>query len=1092
VPRIFDNLAAESQLGTHLQRTFKDFQRMDVAVGYFNLRGWRYFDELVREKEAGNGPVVRILIGMVSGGPQEEALTDLQAEVDGTETVDADGSVARERKAMLLEQLKIQLMRGLPTAADRKTLRSLAELLRSGAIEVKVFTRRPLHGKTYVFHRDDLNSPIVGFLGSSNLTAPGLTHNLELNVDVVDSSAAKDLDQWFEDRWNEKFSRPVTGELLELLEESWASTLDREPYDVFLKVCYDMSRDVREGLAEYSVPVEIDTLLLEYQQTAVRTLARRIATRGGAMLGDVVGLGKTLTAIGVALVLRDDGYVPLVICPKNLEGMWNEHFEAFGIHGRVVRYSEAHTVLPNLRPYKLVIIDESHTLRNDTRRDYQAVRDYIQSVDAKALLLTATPYNLRFQDVANQLALYIAPDDDLGISPTIALAKDPGLADKVDQKITTLDAFRRSEEPDDWKRLMSEHLVRRTRSFIENVYAKTDPAGAKYLEFSDGRRFSFPKRKPRPIAHSFGVDDPAAIMASDTTLNTLSALTLPRYRLGEYLARGVVRSADEEKWAEDLARGRGNVAGFVRTTFYKRLSSCGHSYTLSLQRHVARNQLFIHALENNLALPTGTIVDAGDPEGITDDEDLSETEIDPTEVASARVSQRYNALVAANPNGVIWIRPQLFQRQLLERLRNDTTALEALLHSYGTWTPAVDSKLDALIALVRDRHPTEKVLVFTEYKDTADYIARALVEAGIQDVGLATGETSNPTDLVHRFSPVSNAALLEEEPVVVDDELRVLIATDVLSEGQNLQDAHIVVNYDLPWAIIRLIQRAGRVDRIGQLSDEVLIYTFFHEDLDAVLALRQRISERLSANAEAFGSDEQFFGSAEEVKTITDLYAGVMDEADAADDVDASSLAYQYWSEAEQADPARAKRIAALPDLIDATRRRRADGTDAAGVVCYVRTEAGVDGYGRISLDGQTRLLTGHEALTSFYANPGDEAMPLLDDHEELLGALVRGPLATPTAIAGRLRGVRRTIWRRLGESVIRHGDAADAALDLLYQHPLTSDAERRLRRAVASGASDEDLAARLVALNRDDRLVIESRSGNDPVRIVSSMGIAQ
>lgn len=122
---------------------------MDVAVGYFNLRGWRYFDELVREKGTGNGPVMRILIGMVTGGPQEEALTDLQAEVDGTEAVDADGSVARERRATLLDYLRIQLMRGLPTAADRKTLRSLVELLRSGAIEVKVFSSRPLHGKTY-------------------------------------------------------------------------------------------------------------------------------------------------------------------------------------------------------------------------------------------------------------------------------------------------------------------------------------------------------------------------------------------------------------------------------------------------------------------------------------------------------------------------------------------------------------------------------------------------------------------------------------------------------------------------------------------------------------------------------------------------------------------------------------------------------------------------------------------------------------------------------------------------------------------------------------------------------------------------------
>ncbi len=136
-----------------------------------------------------------------------------------------------------------------------------------------------------------------------------------------------------------------------------------------------------------------------------------------------------------------------------------------------------------------------------------------------------------------------------------------------------------------------------------------------------------------------------------------------------------------------------------------------------------------------------------------------------------------------------------------------------------------------------------------------------------------------------------------------EDELRVLIATDVLSEGQNLQDAHIVVNYDLPWAIIRLIQRAGRVDRVGQKADNVLLYSFFHESVDNVIDLRRRISARLQANAEAFGSDEQFFGSDGETQTIADLYNGTLDDSDSGEDVDASSLAYQHWTQATGEDP---------------------------------------------------------------------------------------------------------------------------------------------------------------------------------------------
>lgn len=1089
--RIFDNI--KTSLGDHLQQTFQVSDRMDVAVGYFNLRGWSVFDELVRTKAAASDtlatPIVRILIGMVMTGPQQEALDELQADVDGTLRTDADANTARERKEQLLEQLRTQLMRGIPTKADRAALQSLRDLLEQGAVEIKIFTRRPLHGKTYICHRQDLNNPITGFVGSSNLTAPGLAHNYELNVDVIDNAAATTLDQWFIDRWDDKFSRPVTVDVLDLLDESWARREPRRPYEVFLKVCYDLSRDVREGLAEYSVPQEIRDQLLEYQATAVRTLARRIMTRRGTMLGDVVGLGKTLTAIAVALMLRDEhGYMPLVICPKNLVSMWEEHFEAYDLHGRVVPYSMAHSILPNLRRYAFVIVDESHTLRNDTRRDYKAIQDYIHANDSKALLLTATPYNIRFQDVANQLSLYIDDDDDLGIAPVNALAADPRLADKVDGKTTTMLAYRKSEDPDDWKRLMSEHLVRRTRTFIKNNYSLTDDEGRQYLEFSNGERFRFPERIPKPVDHSFGPHDPAALMSSDTTLDALTALILPRYELGDYISPTASLTADEQEYVDNLTRGRGNVAGFVRTTFYKRLSSCGHSFTISLKRHVARNELFSYALENGLPIPTGTIVENtfGEDEDPNADDELAGA----VEKGGAP-SSRYEALVEANPAGVRWVQPELFTEDLHQDLITDTDAIKALLSSYGEWEPARDSKLDALIKLLRDDHADEKVLVFTEYKDTANYIGAALNAAGIDKVGIATGDSDDPTVLAHRFSPLSNTLPGQDEaaPGTTSNELRILIATDVLSEGQNLQDAHIVVNYDLPWAIIRLIQRAGRVDRVGQMAGQVLLYSFFHESVDNVITLRQRISDRLHANAEAFGSDEQFFGSDSEVKALTDLYNGSLDDQDAADDVDASSLAYQRWSQAQKDDPELAAKIAGLPDMISATRTRRLTDT-AGGVTCYVRTDSGIDGFGQATTDGHTRLLTGQEVLKAFEASPEEPGLDHHDDHDALLETLVRGPLATPDITAGRLRGVRRTLWRRLNETLHNHNPDTQAALDDLFQRALTKDADHRLRRAIRNGSTDDDLATLVTALHRAGQLVINARSGRDPIRIVSSMGV--
>lgn len=315
-----------------------------------------------------------------------------------------------------------------------------------------------------------------------------------------------------------------------------------------------------------------------------------------------------------------------------------------------------------------------------------------------------------------------------------------------------------------------------------------------------------------------------------------------------------------------------------------------------------------------------------------------------------------------------------------------------------------------------------------------------------------------------------------------------MVATDVLSEGQNLQDAHIVVNYDLPWAIVRLIQRAGRVDRIGQRSDTVRLYSFFHESVENVILLRRRISARLSANASAFGSDEKFFGGSSEIKAITDLYNGTLDDQDQADDVDASSLAFERWNRLQTGDPTLAARIAALPDMISATRQRRLSDNPGT-VICYVRTESGMDGFGTTGPAGP-HLLTGHEALRAFEAGPDEPGMEHADTHDDLLADLVRGPLATPARIAGRLRGVRRTVWARLGETLHNHDNETQEALDALFQHPLTSEADRRLRRAIRNGASNQELSTRVTALHRDEQLVIAARGNKDPIRIVSSMGV--
>lgn len=1094
LPTIFDN--TKHHLGPSLRSTFPEHDRIDIATGYFDLRGWDSLSDLVDAKPTdADGPVARVLVGMVAPSDSRQMLESLHKEVlpDDEHSDTADFETARLRRAQLVAHLREQLMRGLSTAEGQRTLQSLKRQLTEGKVEIKVFTARPLHGKAYVLHNyGHYAIPIMGYLGSSNLTRAGLFTNLELNVDILDQDAATKLSTWFEVLWNDDFALPVTAEIIALIEESWADEQQATPYEVFLKVCHAMSQDVRDGYG-YVLPASLQNLLLDYQDSAVRILARRIIRRGGTMLGDVVGLGKTLTAVATAAMLQNaEDYTTLVLCPKNLEKMWQEHLDAYEINGRVIPYSMAAKQLPDLKRHHLVICDESHNLRTNTRKDYEAIKTYVRSNDAKVLLLTATPYNLAFEDVANQIGLYIENDDDLGIEPSAAIAIDAGLVDKVDGKASTLAAFRLSNEAEDWKRLMSDHLVRRTRSFIKRTAKKQTvtlddgrTVEREYLEFADGTPFYFPERVARPISHDFGDDDAARFMEDDSTLDAIKGLLLPRYTLAAYDDPRRPHTKEDLATLEDIRTGRGNVAGFVRTGLFKRLSSSGHSFILSLQRQRARNELFLYAIAERLPVPLGNFTEQ--QFGVTDGD------IEDAEGALGTAQARYAHLKQTLPKSTKWLNSTVFTDELRADLEQDNQTLEGLLEKFGAWDAAKDSKINALVDLIREQHPGEKVLIFTEYKDTADYVAQTLEDAGVAKVGLATGDSGDPAAIARRFSPGSNKLPGGIAPdSVAADGIDVLVATDVLSEGQNLQDAHIVVNYDLPWAIIKLIQRAGRVDRVGQKSDTVYVYLISHEKVEQQISLRKRIKERLESAAQAFGSDEQFFGTDKEVTLLGNFYEGSLsDEEGEEEGADTVSEAWLVWSNAAAKHPEIANRVLNLPDMVHSTRNQYTRENDGA-VVCYVNTKSGIDAFavatgGQDGLRVRERLLTPLEAFKIFQAEPETPTQELRADHFDRLRDLVRGPLTSEVVSAGNLKGVRKRVWERFGGTLM--AKLAGDALNELHARPLQQFAEQRLRAALRNRMSDDDVLALLRQLHEDERLVVRTTE-SDPVRVVCSLGV--
>ena len=476
---------------------------------------------------------------------------------------------------------------------------------------------------------------------------------------------------------------------------------------------------------------------------------------------------------------------------------------------------------------------------------------------------------------------------------------------------------------------------------------------------------------------------------------------LPRYQLGGYIdGKFQPSNPTEGQLADDLENSsRGNLAGFTRVTMFKRLSSSGPAFIATLRRHRLRNLVAAYALNNELSVPIGSVdntlwaaeVDQEPEDSGEDGEDTALFDSDDDTAASA-----YSKLQAKNPKAIRWAPHHMFKGELARDLQHDADVITDLLERFGTWDAERDGKIAALENLLTERHPDSKVLIFTEAADTAHYVCEELLRRGVGAVAVVTGDSENPTALAHRFSPKSNRDVAHASSA--KDELRVLVSTDVLSEGQNLQDAHIIVNYDLPWAIVKLVQRAGRVDRIGQNSPKVLVYSLMPADsVEDEINLRGRIRERLGENAQLLGSDETFFGDPTERQVIS----GVYDESSSyglagVDEVDPVSMAYEIWRHASDNHPDLAQRVASLPNIVYSTKHTTDEAPDT-GVLVHTQTATGTDAFGFVEPSGQARRVTPQEALRLAKCEPSTPSVERLDDHHDLTAAALGGPLRTPT-----------------------------------------------------------------------------------------------
>jgi helicase C-terminal domain protein len=1121
--RIYDNIETKFTEGLQGIITNVGVKRVDFCVGYFNLRGWNIVvdqvdtltGDFVYEDDKRIFRKCRLLIGMHQ--PSDELIRQLY-----TEQQLPDANYVSQCKLAIAHDFRRQLQLGFPTKQDEFTLRRLSAQMKDEKVCVKLYLREPLHAKLYLAHRPDDNfNKIQAIMGSSNLTYSGLTKQGELNAEFGDSDSAEKLASWFDDRWEDKFCLDITKELIEIIDNSWAGDKEIPPYYIYLKTAYHLSEEARSGIKEFSIPTEFRGALFDFQQTAVKIAARHLNNekRGGAMIGDVVGLGKTITACAIAKMYENTfGSNTLIICPANLQDMWEKYRNQYDMKADIMSMSKPIDV-DNARYYKLIIVDESHNLRNSQGIRYRNIRDLIQKQDCKVLLLTATPYNKQYKDLSSQLRLFIDDDMDLGIRPEAyirAIGGERKFAEKHEDFIRSIKAFERSECQEDWQELMKLFLIRRTRTFIKENYAKTDPKNnRKYLEFKDGHKSYFPDRIPKAVKFNTVEGDQYSRLYSKEMIDFMESLKLPRYGLTHYLDEKKAEAASkyESNLIDNLSRAGAQMMGFCKSTFFKRIDSSGYAFLLTLYRHILRNAVYIYAIDNKLKLPVSD--ENTFPEDFLEDSDINDANADsensqetlsnsnfltiPKDMKAymEKAETYYNGLIGKN--NVQWIDSKYFKRTLKQGLKKDCEQLLAMINLCEAWNPQTDQKLNELEKLLSNTHKDEKIIIFTQYSDTATYIYKQLEKRGIKNIEKVTGATKNSTSIVERFSPISNKADIEKE-----NELRILIATDVLSEGQNLQDAHIIVNYDLPWAIIRLIQRAGRVDRIGQSSEKIYCYSFFPADeVEKIISLRTRLNERINENAGIVGSDEVFFeGNEQNLRDMYNEKSGSLDGDDDDVDVDLGSFAYQIWKNATDANPKLKNIIPAIPNIAYST--KAATNISENGVITYARTYNDFDVLTWYNSEGDIVSQSQNRILQAMECTINEPCLPAQENHLALVEKAVKSIKNENTNVGGSLGGrfsTRRKIYNLLKNYYDKplnlfytqeKKETLRFVIDQIYNYLLLEKSGSTLGRMMRTGNTHDDIVDTVIEMYENANLcrVDEDKTKHkDPV-IICSMGL--
>lgn len=794
---IVDNSDTDWKVRDYLREWSDISERFDIATGGLEIGALLALDGYWQTLEK-----IRILMG------NEVTKRTKKALLAGTDILKQalDKSIEQEKDGN-------DFLKGVP---------AIVAALGSGQIECRVYNKDKFHAKAYITHSKLSVIPSTALVGSSNFSYPGLTDNVELNVQIRNEVEA--LQEWYERHWNE--AEDLTSEILKLIERH---TAEYKPFDVYAKSLQEFFRGHEMTADEWEKhQSRIYPVLAPYQKESYHGLLKSAEKYNGAFLCDGVGLGKTFVGMMLIerLVLHDRLNVALFVPKAAREPVWVMTLKQylphiFGKYSKLEVFNHTDLMRGKLKEdlesvrerADVIIIDEAHHFRNtgvkgkdEEERKSHYWRMFDLTEGKKVFMLTATPINNRITDLQHMIELFTHRKADYFKDTVLGIHSLPGHFRKVEKDLEK--QLQGSSQVIETNLVEAEKVLSNDTLFQELVQQHSRAYVKKSLAQSGDGKVLFPEpREPKVQPYSVKQTYGKVLGLIEEAFNK----DKPLFNLGIYYPSFYAEAkVDVDPFEENRQK---QVVGLIRTSFLKRFESSVEAFKTScwnllrkllawveVHAETAHEKRQLDVWKRQHAELIGYIHDH-QRELFGDAEDELEEDIVPEEMRDdVEIVERAKFNVS----------------DIIDDTISDLNQVAIFLRELRDFSPSQDKKLTALIKLLKTDSVLKdhKVLIFSEFMHTARYLKKQLIEAGISGVDeIDSAIKGDRGDIIRRFSPYYNGSSSPKLASQGVAEIRVLVSTDVLSEGLNLQDATRLINYDLHWNPVRLMQRIGRVDR---------------------------------------------------------------------------------------------------------------------------------------------------------------------------------------------------------------------------------------------------------------------------------------